>query len=82
MMARSSQAACHSFFTVRRVASVAARRSTALRLIRTSSTQPRSSGMPGFRESRSTLCRSIVVAIIRPFRYLPLAVLCQESKTV
>ena len=33
-MARSSQAACHSFFTVRRVGIVAARRSTALRLTR------------------------------------------------
>ena len=49
VMARSSQAACHSFFTVRRVGRVAARRSTALRFTRTASTQSRSSGMPGLR---------------------------------
>ena len=47
--ARSSHAACHSFFTVRRVRRVAARRSTALRLTRTSSTQSSSRGIPGFR---------------------------------
>src|SRR5947207_1429361 len=34
VIARKSQAACHSFLTVRRVGMVAARRSTALRLLR------------------------------------------------
>src|SRR5258707_15708740 len=46
VMARSSQAACHSFFTVRRVTSVCARRSTALVFTRTASIQSRLSGMP------------------------------------
>src|SRR5712692_6286130 len=49
VMALSSQATCHSFLTVRRVLRVAARRSTALRLICTSRTQSRSRGMPGLR---------------------------------
>jgi len=49
VMARSSQAACHSRLTVRRATIVAARRSTALRLTRTSRIQPRSSGIPGLR---------------------------------
>jgi hypothetical protein len=44
-MARSSHAAWVSFFTVRRVTSVAARRSTALVFTRTWSTQSRFSGM-------------------------------------
>ena len=47
--ARSSQAACHSFLTVRRPRSVAVRRSTALRFTRTSSTRSSSRGVPGFR---------------------------------
>src|SRR5947209_5029212 len=47
--ARSSQAACHSFLTVRRVGIVAARRSTALRFTRTARTQSRSSGTPALR---------------------------------
>src|SRR5437868_12154546 len=46
VMARSSQAACHSFFTVRRVTSVCARRSTALVFTRTASIRSRLSGMP------------------------------------
>src|SRR5436190_3831440 len=46
VMARSSHAACHSFFTVRRVTSVCARRSTALVFTRTASIQSRFSGMP------------------------------------
>src|SRR5215470_14199377 len=54
VMARSSHAACHSFLTVRRVIRVAARRSTALRLMRVSCTQPMSSGIPGLRETSST----------------------------
>src|SRR6266446_6973153 len=49
VMARSSQAACHSFLTVRRVGMVAARRSTALRLMRTARTRSRSRGIPGLR---------------------------------
>ena len=49
LTARSSQAACHSFLTVRRVPSVAARRSTALRLMRVRVSTPRSSGVPGLR---------------------------------
>ncbi len=49
VMARSSQPACHSFFTVRRVGIVAARRSTALRFTRIARTQSRSSGVPGLR---------------------------------
>ncbi len=49
VMARSSQAACHSFFTVRRVPMVAARRSSAERFMRTRPTQSRSSGKPGLR---------------------------------
>src|SRR5689334_18875072 len=52
-MARSSHAACHSFFTVRRVGMVAARRSTALRLTRIVRTMSRSSDMPGFRSTWS-----------------------------
>src|SRR6267378_5270883 len=46
VIARSSQAICQSFFTVRRVTSVCARRSTALVLTRTFSTQSRFSGIP------------------------------------
>ena len=52
VIARSSHAACHSFLTVRRPGSVAARRSTALRLTRTASTQSRSSAQPGLRSAR------------------------------
>src|SRR2546427_9403734 len=47
--ARSSQAACHSFLTVRRVGMVAARRSTALRLMRRARTRSRSRRIPGLR---------------------------------
>src|SRR5580698_3046240 len=47
-MARSSQAACQSFLTLRRVPMVAARRSTAEVLTRTSSTQLTSSGIRWF----------------------------------
>src|SRR5581483_10027765 len=53
VMARNNHAACHSFFTVRLVLIVAARRSTALRLIRTRLTQSISRGIPGLR----SLCR-------------------------
>src|SRR5205807_3850197 len=49
VMARSNQAACHSFLTVRRVGMVAARRSTALRLMCRARTRSRSRGMPGLR---------------------------------
>src|SRR5262245_34082503 len=49
LTARSSQAACHCFFTVRRVPIVAARRSTALLLMRVRVSTPRSSGVPGLR---------------------------------
>src|SRR3989441_11710673 len=49
VIARKSQAACHSFLTVRRVGMVAARRSTALRLIRRARTRSRSRGVPGLR---------------------------------
>src|SRR3954470_12967401 len=52
--ARSSHAACHSFLTVRLVRSVAARRSTALRLTLSSSTQSSSRAMPGFRGATGT----------------------------
>src|SRR5256885_16594522 len=54
VIARSSQAACHSFFTVRRVGIVAARRSTALRLTRRPRMTSRSSGTPGLRSSVRT----------------------------
>ena len=47
--ARMSQAACHACLTVRRPARLLIRRSTALRLMRTCSTQSRSSGVPGLR---------------------------------
>ena len=47
--ARSSQAACQSFLTVRRFGRVSARRSTALRLTRTDATQSASNAQPGFR---------------------------------
>ena len=46
VIARRSQAICQSFFTVRRVTRVCARRSTALVLTRTFSTQSRFRGMP------------------------------------
>src|SRR6267143_842916 len=46
VMARSSHAICQSFFTVRRVTKVCARRSTALVLTRTFSIQSRFSGIP------------------------------------
>src|SRR5262249_961649 len=46
VIARRSHAACHSFFTVRRVTSVCARRSTALVFTRTASIQSRLRGMP------------------------------------
>ena len=46
--ARRSQAACHSFFTVRRATWDWTRRSTALVLTRTSRTQSRLRGMPVF----------------------------------
>src|SRR5512145_1426984 len=49
VMARSSHAACHSFFTVRRVGIVAARRSAALRFTRTARTRSRSNGSPALR---------------------------------
>src|SRR5438876_497024 len=49
VIARKSQAACHSFLTVRRVGMVAARRSTALRLMRRARTRSRSRGIPGLR---------------------------------
>ncbi len=66
LTARSSHAACHSFLTVRRVVSVAARRSTALRLIRVRVRNERSSGVPGLRAGRAarvleSLARSAVV---------------------
>src|SRR5712672_1831732 len=48
VMARSSHAICQSFFTVRRVTKVCARRSTALVLTRTFSIQSRFSGIPRF----------------------------------
>ena len=49
-MARSSQAACHSFLILRRVMSVCARFCVALRLtLVVMRTQPISSGMPGLR---------------------------------
>src|SRR5436309_1647366 len=48
---RSSHAACHSFFTVRRATWVCARRSTALVLTRTCSIQSRFRGMPRFDSS-------------------------------
>src|SRR5438105_8914940 len=51
VIARSNQAACHSFFTVRRVGMVAARRSTALRFTRSPAMTSRSSGMPELRSS-------------------------------
>src|SRR5258706_5552072 len=54
VIARSSHAACHSFLTVRGVESVAARRSTALRLTRSARMTSRSSGMPGLRSSVRT----------------------------
>ena len=56
VMARSSQPACQAVLTERRVGIVAARRSTALRLIRMSLIQPRSSGIPGFRGSSPEGC--------------------------
>src|SRR6266478_1987399 len=46
--ARRSQAACHSFFTVRRVPMVCARRSTALVFTRTAFTQSKFSDTPRF----------------------------------
>ena len=49
VIARNSQAACHSFLTLRRVTRVAARRSVALRFTAVARTQPMSSGMPGLR---------------------------------
>jgi hypothetical protein len=51
VIARSSHAACHSFFTVRRVGIVAARRSTALRFTRIARTMSRSRGIPGLRST-------------------------------
>src|SRR4051812_9639345 len=54
VMARNSQAACHSFLTVRRVTSVVALRSTALLLMRVPYTQSRSRGVPGLRSMCST----------------------------
>src|SRR5256885_16256068 len=49
VIARGSPAACHSFLTVRRVGIVAARRSTALRLMRSARTRSKSRGIPGLR---------------------------------
>ena len=49
VIALTSHAACHSFFTVRRVVSVAARRSTAERLTRAPSIQSVRSGVPSLR---------------------------------
>src|SRR5690606_4730152 len=51
VMALSSQAACHAFFTLRRVVRVAVRRSTALRLTRAPCTQSSSRAVPGLRGS-------------------------------
>ncbi len=49
VMARSSQAACQAFFTVRRPGRAPTRRSTALRLTRMARTGSRSKGWMGFR---------------------------------
>ena len=49
VIARSNQAACHSFLTVRRVGMVAARRSTALRFTWICRIASRSNGIPGLR---------------------------------
>jgi len=54
-IALSNQAACHCFFTVRRVGIVAARRSAALRFTRMARTTSRSSGWPGLRGSAPAL---------------------------
>lgn len=51
VIARSSHAACHCCFTVRRVGIVAARRSTALRFTRMERTSCRSSGVPALRST-------------------------------
>src|SRR5687768_2955575 len=49
VIALTSHAACHSFLTLRRVVSVAARRSTAERLARAPSIQSMWSGVPSLR---------------------------------
>src|ERR1700722_3638817 len=61
VIARSSHAACHSFFTVLRATCDAARRSTALVFTRTSLTHGRSNGIPRFESS----ARPLSVAIAR-----------------
>ena len=71
LTARSSHAACHSFLTVRRVTSVAVRRSTALRFTRTRVSSERSSGVPGLRAGRAAwaavpLAPSAVVILQAP----------------
>src|SRR5258706_2135316 len=77
VMARRYQAACHSFFTVRRLGRVAARRSAALGLTRTSRTQSSSSGVPrlrsewisaGFGTSDGRLIRSWTAMASAPLR--------------
>jgi hypothetical protein len=62
VIARASHAACHSFFTVRRVGMVAVLRSTALRFTWIARTTSRSSGTPGFRStwSAGTLGRGTI----------------------
>jgi hypothetical protein len=55
VIARSSQAACQSFFIERRVGSEVVRRSTALRLTCAAATQSKSIGIPGLRFSVETI---------------------------
>ena len=55
-IALSSQAAWWSFFKLRRVVSVAARRSTALVLTRNALSLPVSSGVPGLRAGWCKAC--------------------------
>src|SRR5208337_1811377 len=63
VMARSIQAICQSFFTVRRVTRVAARRSTALVFTRTCSSQSRFSEVPRFGASGRPFNTAIAVEL-------------------
>src|SRR4029077_5975830 len=65
VIARSNHAICQSFFTVLRVTSVAARRSTALVFTRTCSTQSRFSEVPRFASNS----RPFSLAIAPPARF-------------
>src|SRR5690606_440923 len=84
VMALSSQAACHSFLTLRLVVRVWARRSTALRLTRASRTQSSSRSVPALRGNRPAATSSasgMLVSRLIPALHWPDKII-SERRTV